>query len=75
MAGTAEGCDEVRGWLIYGAHVLVPLGPKAQREHRVDIAAFALEEWSRVAEVRAAAPVTDESAIVLNRQIREYCPS
>jgi hypothetical protein len=75
VAGTAEGYDEVRGWLLYGDHVLVPLGPKAQREHGVDIAAFTLEEWSQVAEVCAAAPATDESAIVLNRQIREFCPS
>jgi hypothetical protein len=75
VAGTAEGYDEVRGWLIYDDHVLVPLGPKGQREHGVDIAAFALEEWSRVAEVRAAATVTEESAIVLNRQIRDSCSS
>ena len=66
MAGSADGYEEVRGRLIYGDHVLVPLGPKAQREHGVDIAAFSLEEWSWV---------TDESAIVLNRQIREFCPS
>ncbi len=74
VAGTAEGYDEVRGWLVYGDHVLVPLGPKAQREHGVDIAAVALEEWSSVAEVRAAAPAADESAIALNRQMRRSCP-
>lgn len=75
VAGTAEGHEEVRGWLIYGDHVLVPLGPKAQRGHGVDIAVFTLEEWSQVAEVCAAAPASDESAIVLNRQIREFCSS
>jgi hypothetical protein len=75
VAGTAEGYEEVRGWLLYGDNVLVPLGPKAQRESGVDIAAFTLKEWTRVAEVCAAAPAGDESAIVLNRQIREFCPS
>jgi hypothetical protein len=75
VAGTAEGYEEVRGWLLYGDHVLVPLGPKAQRQRGVDIAAYTLEEWTQVAEVCAAAPAGDESAIVLNRQIREYCPS
>jgi hypothetical protein len=75
VAGTAEGYDEVRGWLLYGDHVLVPLGPQSQLEHGVDIAAFTLKEWSQVAEVCAAAPASDESAIVLNRQIREFCPS
>ncbi len=74
VAGSAEGYEEVRGWLVYGDHVLVPLGPKAQRERGVDIAAFSLEEWSPVSEVCAAAPAADESAIVLNRQIREFCP-
>lgn len=74
VAGAAEGYDEVRGWLLYGDHVLVPLGPKAQRERGVDIAAFTLEEWTQVAEVCAAAAASDESAIVLNRQIREFCP-
>jgi hypothetical protein len=75
VAGSADGYEEVRGRLIYGDHVLVPLGPKAQRERGVDIAAFSLEESSWVAAVCAAAPVTDESAIVLNGQIREFCPS
>lgn len=74
VAGAAEGHDEVRGWLVYGDHVLVPLGPQAQRERGVDIASYTLEEWSVVAEVCAAAVVTDESAIVINRQIRESCP-
>ena len=75
VAGTAAGHEEVRGWLLYGDYVLVPLGPKAQRERGIDIAAFTLEEWTQVAEVCAAAPASDESAIVLNRQIREFCPS
>jgi len=75
VAGTAEGYEEVRGWLLYGDHVLVPLGPNAQRERGVDIAAFTLEEWTQVAEVCAAAPAGDESAIVLNRQMREFCRS